>query len=77
MSDLRRRNNLDIIYTMETKNNDEYCERVRRRLKVEKGFYVKSNGLAARLALWWKQDISVIVHHKEEAMIDTTINLNR
>lgn len=53
MSDLTRRNNLDIIYIMETKNNEEYCGNLRRRLNLEKGCYVNPNGFVGGLALWW------------------------
>lgn len=77
MSDLSRRNNSDIVYLMETKNHEDYCEKVRRRPKLEKGCYVEPNGLYVGLALWCKKEIDITINHKEGSMIDTTINLNR
>lgn len=77
MYDLSRRNKPDMIYLMETKNQDYYCEKVKRKFKLEKGCYVEPNGLSRGLALWWKKDIDVTIYHNEESMIDTTINLSR
>lgn len=51
---------------METKNNEEYCEKVRGQLKLENSYYVRSNGLADGLALWWNQEVYIRVHHKDE-----------
>lgn len=75
-SDLSRRNKPYIIFLMETKNKEDHCERIKRKLKMERNCYVEPNGLSRGLALWWWKDIDVVIHRKEEAMVDTTVNLS-
>lgn len=51
LSDLGSRKKLEIIFLIETKNNEGYCETVRRKFKMDKGCYVEPNGLSGGLAL--------------------------
>lgn len=73
LTDHTRRNKPDIIFLTETKNTEAYCETVRRKLKIENGEYVNPNGISGRLALWWTKEVQVVIHTKNEYMMDTTI----
>lgn len=61
---------------METKNSEVYCERIRKKLRMDKACYVNPEGTAGGLALWWTKETEVTVHEKDGFMIDTTIKLH-
>ena len=46
-----RKIDLDFIFLMETKNKNEYVERVRKRLKFKNGITVEPCGIGGGLAL--------------------------
>lgn len=35
--------------------------------------YIETNGLEGGVALWWKKKVDVVIHRREESMIDTSI----
>ena len=63
----------DIVFLMETKNNKEVVEKVRRRMKFVNGMTMDPNGLSGGLALWWKEDINVQMMVSSKNLIDTYI----
>ena len=63
----------DFIFLMETKNKKEYVERVRKRLKFKNDIKIEPCGVGGRLALWWKEDVTVQTMVCTKNIIDTVI----
>lgn len=64
--------NPDIIFLMEIKNKNDFCEKIRR---MDYAKYVKEERLSEWLALWWNKNISMVVNYKTESIIDYIILL--
>nr|XP_027103245.1 uncharacterized protein LOC113724555 [Coffea arabica] len=49
-----------IVFLCETKNQETFMKKVRKRVKFENGFVVSSKGRAGELALFWKEDVTLL-----------------
>ncbi|KAK9046337.1 hypothetical protein V6N11_052229 [Hibiscus sabdariffa] len=46
------------------------------KMKMDNAFYVASVGIAAGLALWWSQEVKLLVLHYNKNFIDIVISIN-
>lgn len=60
---------------METKNTNEFCERIRRAVGMDKSFYIPPINIGRGLGLWWKVDTSVEILHHDKNIIDFKVTI--
>ena len=56
-----RKEKPQIVFLMETKQQEKYMESKRRLMMFEEAWYVNPVGKSGGLALWWKEEVGVVV----------------
>ncbi|KAK9008110.1 hypothetical protein V6N11_075012 [Hibiscus sabdariffa] len=64
-----------VVFLSETKQKKRYLEKIRRRNRYNGCFYIDPIGIAGGLALWWNDDINLVVTKSCKNFIDTTISV--
>ncbi|OMO61796.1 hypothetical protein CCACVL1_23233 [Corchorus capsularis] len=73
LKELKRKNDPQLFYIMETKNKRSYMKGLKRKLKFSHDFYVDPDGLSGGLALWWTDDVKVKILRSCKNLIDTSV----
>lgn len=66
----------DLIFLMETRNQESVIQQVQRRLKYNNSFVVNPQGLAGGMVLFWTDQISLTITHSTPHLIDTFCSEN-
>lgn len=73
MKDLNRKYHLELIFLMETKNGDSFCERIQEQVGMDGAFYIEMSGICGDLALWWRYNVRIQILKVSLHMIDTNV----
>ncbi|KAH7840972.1 hypothetical protein Vadar_024028 [Vaccinium darrowii] len=63
-----------VVFLMETKNNSNKLESIRKRLQFSFSWYVEPQGLSGGLALWWTSEVSISVLSSSKNLIAATLS---
>ena len=64
-----------LVFLMETRNEEEVMERLRKKMRYENRYYVNPEGLSGGLALWWNNEVEVKVMEAIKNCIDTLVEI--
>lgn len=73
--EIKKTLNPDILFLMETKNQDEFVLSELQSLKYDHHLTVPPNGLSGGLALFWKADLSLSILEATSHFIDTKLKV--
>ena len=62
-----------LVFLMETKQQEKFLERKRRSMEFEESWYVSPMGKSGGLALWWKEDLTVNILSSSKNVIHTKL----
>ena len=75
LKELRSKYRPYLVFLMETRNEDEVMERLRKKMRYENRYYVNPEGLSGGLALWWNNEVEVKVIEAKKNCIDTLVEM--
>ena len=64
-----------LVFLMETRNNDELMERLRKKMRYDNWSYVNPKVLSGGLALWWNNEVKMKVMEATKNCINTLVTM--
>lgn len=70
LKDIIKRYQSIVIYLLETKNGDTFCDQIREQVRMDNAYYGEPRGTSEGLTLWWREDIYNQILTSNQNLID-------